>query len=209
MAETTTTSSSSGTNKGLVVLLVLALAAAAFFAYQAAPTLPFLKDVVDRDSRTVASLSREEQVVLLSLGIQGIAERNEKSSVFGFDVPGSGRATFLQYEFNAKLGLEGKDVTIEPTGEDSFRITIPEFVFIGHDNPNFRLAAEDNGVLSWITPEADTVDMINNILDSEAQQEYIDSNEDILRDQAEVFYTSIIESVDPDVTLTFDFGQDR
>lgn len=208
MAETTTTPSS-GINKGLVALLVLALAAAAFFAYQAAPTLPFLKDVVDRDSRTVASLTREEQVVLLSLGIQGIAERNEKSSVLGFDVPGSGRATFLQYEFNAKLGLEGKDVTIEPTGEESLLITIPEFVFIGHDNPNFRLAAEDNGVLSWITPETDTIDMINNILDSEAQQEYIDSNEDILRDQAEVFYTSIVESVDPDISLTFDFGQGR
>ena len=207
--ETGTARTESRVNRTLVVLLLVTLAAAAFFAYKAAPNLSFMETAADRDQRTITSLQREEQVVLLSLGIQGIAERNEKSVIFGVEVPGSGRATFLQYKFNAKLGIEGKDVTIVPNGEDSFRISIPEFVFIGHDNPNFKLAAENNGALSWFTPEADTIDMINNILDAEAQQEYIDSNEDILRDQATVFYTSIIESIDPAINLTFDFGGSR
>ncbi|MHA6523508.1 hypothetical protein [Tessaracoccus sp. G1721] len=159
------------------------------------------------DSRVVQSIKREEQVVLLSLGIQGISEKSEKSTFLGLEVPGSDRATFMQYSFNAKLGIDGRDVRIVPVGEKRYRISIPEFIFIGHSNEEFRLVAENNGALSFLTPENDPVEMINSILSDDAQAEYIASNKDILREQAIFFYSSIIMGIDPEIDITYDFSQ--
>ncbi|SDL57155.1 DUF4230 domain-containing protein [Tessaracoccus oleiagri] len=163
----------------------------------------------DRGTRVVSAVTREEQVVLLSLGIQGISEKTDRSTFMGVEIPGSQRASFLQYSFDAKLGIEGGEVSIRQVDEDTVRITIPEFVFIGHDNESFRLAAENNGLLSWITPEADTIDMINEILDDGGQQDYIDANKELLMEQAETFYSSIVEGVDPDIEVKFDFSATR
>ena len=47
--------------------------------------------------------------------------------------------------------------------------------------------------------------MVNEILDDDARQEYIDQNEDLLRDQAKVFYESLITSVEPAAVVTFEY----
>lgn len=180
----------------------------AFWAMKSFPGLSvFESDSGSRNTQIIQAMERKEQVVLLSLGIQGIAEKTGNTRFFGVNIPGSERALFLQYTFNAKLGLEGKDVRIEQTGENDYLLTIPQFKFIGHDKESFRLIAENNGILSWITPEIDPVDMINNILSDEAQEQYVASNQEILQDQARAFYTSIIMSVDPAATVTLDFRQ--
>lgn len=158
------------------------------------------------DSRIITSITREEQVVLLSLGIQGISEKIENSKFLGMTVPGSDRATFLQYSFNAKLGVEGRDVRIVQTGDKAFLISVPEFIFIGHSDENFKLVTENNGALSFITPEIDPVDMINNILSDETQDEYVNSNQDILREQMILFYSSIITGIDPEIRIKYDFS---
>lgn len=162
-----------------------------------------------RNTEVIKSVTRLEEVALLSLGIQGIAEQNNRSTVFGLDVPGSSRATFIQYNFDAKLGIDGGSVSIEEIGEGGYLISIPEFLFIGHSDESFRLVAENNGVLSWITPETDSVEMINQILSDEAQQEYIDDNRELLMDQAETFYSGIIHGVEPDAKLRFVFSETR
>lgn len=159
------------------------------------------------DTRVIQSITREEQVVLLSLGIQGISEKTERMTLLGVDVPGSGRASFVQYSFNAKLGIDGRDVRIVPTGEKKYRISIPEYIFIGHSNEDFRLVAENNGALSFITPENDPVEMINSILSEDTQAEYIANNEEILREQAVMFYSGIITGIDPEIDITYDFRQ--
>ncbi|MBD7919018.1 hypothetical protein H9657_12110 [Cellulomonas sp. Sa3CUA2] len=159
----------------------------------------------DRDAEIVSSITREEQVVLLSLGIEGIAEQSATGSFLGVDVPGTGRSSFVKYGFNAKLGIEGGDVRIARAGEDELVISVPEFIFIGHDDESFRTVVEDNGVLSWVTPQIDTVEMIDDILDEGAQGQYIDENEEILQDQARAFYSAIVTSIDPTVALTFEF----
>lgn len=158
-----------------------------------------------RSSQVINSVTREEQVVLVSLGIQGIDEEAVTSTVFGVEVPGSGRTTFLQYEFDAKLGIEGGDVEIEEKGEGQFLVTIPDFVFIGHDNETFRLVAEDNGLLSFATPENDSAEMITRILNDDTKEQYVDSNLEILRDQAEAFYSRLVTAVDPTVVVEFEF----
>lgn len=193
----------------VVTLLVVAVAVGVlgtFAVVRAFPALAWFGDSAeDDDARIVRSITREEQVVLLSLGIEGIAERSATGQFLGVDVPGTSRSSFVQYGFDAKLGIEGGDVRIERTGQDELVITVPEFIFIGHDDETFRTVVEDNGVLSWVTPEIDTVEMINTILDEGAQGQYVEANREALEDQARVFYTAIVHGIDPAATVRFEF----
>lgn len=166
-------------------------------------------DVESRNSQIVQAVEREQEVVLLSLGIQGIAEERITSTLFGRAVPGTARTLFLQYNFRAKLGIEGSDVIIEPKGEDTILVSIPAFIVIGHDEVTFRTALEDNGVISWVTPDIDTADVITEILNDDALLEHVDDNEDILKDQARAFYTGIIKAVDPELKVVVEFRGDR
>ncbi|WP_158648119.1 hypothetical protein [Nocardioides houyundeii] len=158
-----------------------------------------------RDSQVINSVTREQEVVLLSLGIQGINEKKDNGTIGPLDIPLSERVSFLEYGFDAKLGIDGQDVKIEQSGEDEYVVTIPEFEFLGHANETFRVVVEDEGSLSWTTPEIDTAQTITEILNDEAQQEYVDRNLEILRDQAQVFYTGIIKGIDPNLNVTFEF----
>ena len=153
-------------------------------------------------------MERDEEVALVSLGIQGIDQRSSKSTVFGKKIPGSDRTIFLQYNFTAKLGIDGSAVDIQDIDENAneYRITIPEFTFIGYSEPVFKLAAEDTGVLGWVTPDIDQAEMISQILNADDQREYIEQNEDILEDQAEFFYSSIVHSISPDAEIEFQFA---
>ena len=192
----------------MIMLVALVLTAMAFTAGQLAPKLFALgSESESTDTRVIQAITREEQVVLLSLGIQGISEKTERITFLGVDVPGSERASFVQYSFNAKLGIDGRDVRIVPRGEKKYRISIPEYIFIGHSNEDFKLVAENNGALSFITPENDPVEMINNILSEDTQAEYIANNEEILREQAVMFYSGIITGIDPEISITYDFRQ--
>jgi len=160
-----------------------------------------------RNTQVINSITREEQIVLLGLGIQGISATTGNSTFLGVTIPGSERASFLQYSFNAKLGVEGKDVQIATKGEKGLLISIPRFIFIGHSNESFQTVVETNGVLSFTTPEIDTAEVITNVLNGEAKSKYIASNDEILRDQAKAFYTGIINAIDPTITVEFEFGQ--
>ena len=203
--------SSTGRDRGwrgalLAVALVVVGAVLALGVVRAVPDLSVFTSTSEaRDTRVMHAVSREEQLVLLSLGIQGISEKSQRSRFLGVNVPGSERASFLQYSFNAKLGIEGKNVSIERVGDNAFKVSIPEFIFIGHDNPTFKLVAEDNGTLSFLTPRTDAVEMINSILNDELQQEYLGTNDEILRDQAKHFYSGLVSRVDPAIRVTFEF----
>lgn len=161
---------------------------------------------VERDSQIITAIQREEQVVLLSLGIQGLHTRESSSEVLGIDIPWSGRTSLLEYSFRAKLGIDGEHVDIESTGENAFVISIPQFIFIGHEDESFRLASENHGILSWTTPAVDSSELITEILNSDAQQTYIAENVEMLREQAEAFYRGIVEGIDPEISLRFAFA---
>lgn len=191
----------------LLLMMVLALGAGVLVAmYAASWASPFGLASDERNSQVVKSITKEEQVVLLGLGIEGIDEKRQNGTFFGVPVPGSERATFLRYSFDAKLGIEGKDVEIDQRGENSFLVTVPEFIFVGIDNHDYDVAVESNGILSWTTAEIDELEMVNNVLNDEVKAAHIESNIDALKDQARRFYSGIIESIDPDVDLEFQFG---
>jgi hypothetical protein len=161
----------------------------------------------ERDSQVVRSVTRVQEVALLSLHIEGVTRTESNGEILGVAIPASEKTTLIQYKFNAKLGVDGSQVKIEPTGSKSFRVTIPQFVGIGFDNPVFEDALESNNALGWLTPPAVQTRMVNNILSDENKQEYISQNEEALKDQAKVFYSGIVASVDPEVTLDFEFAE--
>lgn len=191
------------------VIAIAGLLAGALLALAAVNVVPnlalFSNESEARNTQVIESIEREEQVVLVSLGIQGISVKNENTQFLGFDIPGSKRASFVQYAFKAKLGIEGADVRVVKSGETSYLVTIPEFIFIGHSEESFKLVAEDNGAISFVTPKIDAVEVINTILNDEAQDAYVDANLETLQDQATVFHTSVITSIDPDASVRFEF----
>ena len=166
---------------------------------------PFGIGSESHDSQVINAVERTQEVSLLSLGIQGITDEDKCAEAFGRCVPGSTEKVFLQYNFQAKLGIDGAEVTVTKTGKHAYLLSIPEFSFIGYDEPTFKVAAEDGGVLDWITPDIDQVEMINKILNDDKQTEYVASYEGDLEDQTRVFYDGLITSIDPDAVTTFEF----
>lgn len=194
----------------LVVVGLIVGGIVALWAANAFPQLtPFGTETTKKDTQVINAVTRVQQIALVSLAIEGINEDRTNSQLFGIDVPGSDRVTFIRYSFDAKLGLDGKDVVVTQTGEHSFEIELPRFIFIGHDNVGFEVAAESNGVLSWVTAEIDPLEIVNEVLDDEAQVQYLAKNSELLREQAESFYRSLVVSVDPAATVTFVFAGDK
>ena len=72
-----------------------------------------------RNTQVVNAVTLEDQVVLLSLGIQGIAERSSDSTFLGVRVPGSGRASFIQYNHRQAFD-RGGDVRIRQSGDAQY-----------------------------------------------------------------------------------------
>lgn len=190
----------------LAVLLVFLLAIGLFAA---AKNLGWLSPIgitsESHDSQVVRAIERTQEVSLLSLGIQGIKQENRSAEIFGKRVPGTGEKVFLQYNFDAKLGIDGAKVKVAKIGERAYIVSVPEFTFIGYDEPTFKVAVEDGGALSWATPDIDKLEMVNEILNDDARKEYIASNQDLLKEQTKSFYDSLIKSIDPAVVTTFEF----
>lgn len=191
---------------GLLLVILVVGGAGVFLSNSGILPVGFLGTSSERHSeQIIKSISREEQIALVSLSIKGIDKQSSKAKLFGKEVAGTDRAVFIQYGFDAKLGVEGKDIEITEVGENKLLVTIPEFIFIGYDNVSFEVAAESNGVLSWTTPKINQVEMINTILNDDAKNEYVKANQDLLKEQTEFFYSSIITSVDPDIELEFEY----
>lgn len=188
------------------ILLILLIAAIAAFAGLMAGK--FFGATEERQVQVLRSVEGEEQVILLTAGVTDIQEKRESQDFFGlFSVPFSERAVFLRYDLDAKFGIEGEVVDIRPTGDSSYTIKIPEFIFLGYDNPEFQVAAEDNGLLSWTTPEIDKLEAIEEVLTDDIVSEHIDGFRPLLEEQAITFYTRIVSSIEPDATLTFEFAE--
>lgn len=160
----------------------------------------------ERDSQVVQSVTRLQEVALLSLHMEGISRHESNGEILGVAIPASERTTLIQYQFDAKLGIDGSQVKIEPTGPNSFRLTIPQFIGIGFDKPTFEDPLESNNALGWLATPAVETRMVNNILSDENKQKYISQNEAALKDQAKVFYSGLIANVDPEVTIDFEFA---
>lgn len=192
----------------IAVLVVAGMGAAFAFGGLNAFALSslFTSSSNERDSQVIQSVTRVQEVALLSLHIEGVDRHESNGEIFGVAIPASEKTTLIQYKFDAKLGIDGSQVKIEPTGPDSFRVTIPEFIGIGFDDPVFQDPLESNNALSWLAESAVQTRMVNNILSEENKQKYITQNTAALKEQAKAFYVGIIASVDPEITIDFEFA---
>ncbi|WP_341580121.1 hypothetical protein [Microbacterium schleiferi] len=167
-----------------------------------------------RDVSVIRSITREEQVVLVTTGVGDTLEEREDGfeisipglEAFAFNLPGSDRTLLVRYDFDAKLGIEGKDVTIERLEDNAYLISIPQFLYLGYANPDISVVSERNGVLSWTTPEIDKFAVIEAVLDDEMVTETVEGARPVLEEQAEEFYSGIIHAIDPTITLEFEFA---
>ena len=153
-------------------------------------------------SEVTRAIERRSEV---ALGQQGIKTAKDVQTIWGIEIPGSDRAVLLQYSFTAKLGIDGSLVTVKEAGPKNFTISIPAFQLIGFDHFTSSVAVEQNGVLSWVTPEIDQTEMIEQVLSSDKKQELVRAHSELLKSQAQSFYGGIVEAVDSEIQLKFDF----
>ena len=187
----------------LVLFVVLAIAAAAVAGLWLGRSFGASEQ---REIQVIKSVELQEQVVLVRSAIADLKPKADIQDVNGVTIPWSDRSVLLQYEFDTMVGINGEDVTITRTGDNSFRISIPDFILIGIDKPRYRVVNEANGVLSFLTPEIDTLKLTEEVLTDEVKAEHIDGLRPVLEVQAKDFYTNIITAIDPDVTLEFTFA---
>ncbi|MGM7698469.1 hypothetical protein [Microbacterium sp. A84] len=191
----------------LVVLILLLIGAAGFGGMMLGK---FLGATEERSTQVIRSITREEQIILVTAGMTDIKSESDDQDFFGlFDIPFTERSVLVRYEYDAKFGIEGGDVSIEPVGDDAYRVSIPKFIFLGYDNPDFSIADEKNGVLSWATPEIDKNELIKSLLTDQAVAEHLEGLRPVLEEQAKSFYTNIITAIDPDATLQFTFTKGK
>lgn len=196
--------------KLLLWLFVLLLVGGAAFA--GLTVGKFLGAAESRDVQVIRSLKGEEQVILVTAGVTDVQEERGDGLKLAigdwslFTLPGTERSVLVRYDYDAKFGIEGKDVEITQTGDDSYLVTIPKFIYLGYENPDLSVASEENGILSWTTPEIDTTAVFEELLSAAAVDEHINGFRPVLEEQAKVFYTRIVEAIDPTITLEFEFA---
>jgi hypothetical protein len=194
----------------LVVVILAVIAGAALVSFNVGK---FFGATESRDTQVIRSITGEEQVILVTAGMTDVQEEREdglKPAIGDWDfftLPGSDRSVLVRYEYDAKFGIEGKDVEITQTGDESYLITIPKFIYLGYANPDLSVANEENGLLSWTTPEIDTTAIFEELLSEQAVEEHIDGFRLTLEEQSEQFYSTIVEAIDPAITLEFEFTQ--
>lgn len=189
-----------------MLLLILAIAGAGIFGVTALWLASlFSVTTQSHDHQVVKALERKGDVVVVAASVVGMDDDKNTLNFYGLKIPGSEKALFLRYEFDAKLGFDGLDVKIEPTGDDSFLVTIPKFTFIGYDNWNSEIAAQENGILSLFTPSIDDREMADKFLNEERKQEYVSTNTQLLEEHAQDFYKTVVGAIDPEITLEFAF----
>lgn len=190
----------------LSVLIAFILAIGAVMALRNLDLLsPFGIRSDSHDSQVIRAVQRTQEVSLLSLGIQGIREKHQSRTFLGRSIPGTGKKVFVQYRFHAKLGIDGAHVRVTKTGKRAYLVSVPRFRFIGYDHLAFKVAAADNGMLSWVTPDVDQLKLVNVILGPRSRGTYLASNKDALEEQTKLFYSRLITSIDPAATTRFEF----
>lgn len=193
----------------VVPILLVAGAAAAVISGAFSPALlsGVFGGVSTNTSEVIKYQLPQQEVALTSLRIEGLERSDADGNLFGLALEAGNRTKYIEFGFNAKLGVDGSKVDIVADGGHAYTVTVPEFIFIGHSDVHFEDPIEENGILSWLTPQISETEMINKILSVERKDKWVASSLQLLKDQSEVFYGTIIKSVDPDATLTFEFAQ--
>lgn len=160
---------------------------------------------VIRNEQVVTSIARLEQTDLLELGVEAISTAEGKPPAVLRQFPWMESARIMQYSMKIQLGVDGVD--IEATGDHEFLVTVPAFIWTGYDDFKIDRVFNDDELLGGLSELASQEEQQNAIIDDDLKQKYLDANQDLLRDQAEFYFTKLAKSIDPDAELTFEFAQ--
>ena len=160
---------------------------------------------VVKNEQVVTSIEKEEQTVLLALGVQGISEAKGIPPAILADIPLLQKARYMQYSMTAKLGLDSVD--IRATADHEFLVRVPAFIWIGADEMRIERVIDSDGVLSAITTQSRQTEQFNAIIDEELKNKHLAANQAGLRDQTEYYFTKLARSIDPDAVLIFEFAE--
>ncbi|WP_462259015.1 hypothetical protein [Vagococcus teuberi] len=159
--------------------------------------------------QVVNAMTKRSQVAILGLSVTDIYDKSQVKTFLGMDVPFSEKTTYVKGTFEAKLGFDGNDVTIQkaPGLQNTYNIAIPEFIVVGISNPSFEVVNSKNDILSFITEDIDTHELSNNAMSDDTLVKYIDMNKEWLKDQATDYYQRLLTSIDPEATLSVTFSE--
>ena len=164
----------------------------------------------DNDSSSSSSIKVVEtveeigEIATLQLSIVDVLDEQKATPFLGLvDLPGSTRKTLIKIEYDAKLGIDGTEVTITPKGKDAYEIRIPSFIFIGYDNLGEQFAIEQNGILSWTNPAIDKDELARKIFTAEHKQVLLKKYEEPLKTSTELFFIQLIKAIDPSAKVSF------
>lgn len=191
----------------LLLFTVLTLVVVGIAASAGVAAGMFFGAAQEREVQVIRSVELEEQVVLVRSGVTGLKPEREVQDINGIVIPWSDRSLLLQYEFDTMVGIDGRGVSIVSTGDKSFRVAIPDFILIGTDDPKYSVVNQQNGVLSFVTPEIDTLKLTQELLTDDVLADHIEGLRPVLEEQARTFYTNIITAIDPKVVVEFEFAQ--
>lgn len=194
------------------VLGVVALVVGALVAGVAAGLLtpPWLTSALGpqtevKNEQVVTSIERLEQTDLIELSVQGISSAKGIPPAIVKDLPVLQNARIMQYSMKVQLGVAGVDIT--STADHKFLVVVPAFKWTGSDDLKIERVFNDDEILSVFTSLPSETEQLNKIVDDELKQQYLEQNRQLLRDQAEFYFTKLAKSIDPDAKLTFEFAQ--
>jgi len=158
---------------------------------------------VIKNEQVVTSMEKKEQSVLLELKVKSVSEARGVPPTVIQGLPFLEKARYMIYTSKVKLGVDA--VTVVPTGDHEFVVQVPPFIWIGEDDTNIEQVISDDGILSAFTTQQSEVDQFNAIFTDELKDDYLEQNDQTLRDQTEFYFTKLATSIDPDAKLTFEF----
>ncbi|MDU1537973.1 hypothetical protein V7F95_10840 [Cutibacterium avidum] len=197
-----------GVRGALLFLLIGLLLGGGVIIWGSHQSWPGFGDIVGTsekttDRRVVTSMELKGDVVLLSMRMEGLLQKDQASTLGGHEIWGTTKTQFIQYGYDAQLGVDGQAVRIKREDPTHVKVTVPPFKFIGHSNEEFKKAAEDNGALSFVTADIDTANAITEVLNPATEQQHIKKNDKALKAQCEKFYRGIAEGIDPNIKVEF------
>lgn len=200
--------------KGLVALVVtfavlVGIATGAAIGLKRAGFSLFDTKTVTSDERIVESIRTKQDITLLHVNVHSIfQEETQNIKRFSITIPDSDRHLIFVYRYTANLGIDGKEVSIEKTSDKSYTVKIPIFKVLGTSNVKWDEDIDINGALAFLSEEPKKNKIRTCLLSEETlDKKNLSESDELMREQAETFYSNIIHAIDPEIELTFEFTE--
>lgn len=155
----------------------------------------------------VKYIEKVQEVVFLNVGIQKVETVENATVLWGFTIPQSEKEAIFILNYKAKFGIT-EPVSVTEIGEKHYRVMVPSFKIIGveldQENP-YTLYDRRGNFLSGLTEEVDTGERLTSKLSNDAQLEYLKEYQDLIKESAVNYYTTLFKAIDSEIELEIQF----